>query len=176
MISLGAQESLSISPAAPSRIAILPRRRNCGRLPRLCAPCYYFCKCTQKKRFIRPLRAKNATPPTVLRLPAPSFACFRAMRRHTFCGALHTPSPLRHARFFEAIMHYYPLPAFSFPSCHTSLSFPCVLFSKPPKTFSPPPFQTLATPLRCHRTAFSIRAAGRVFEKAMQKVTFCGYF
>lgn len=183
MISLGARACLLVSPAAPSRVAIPPRRRNGSRLPRLCAPCYSFCKCTQKKRFVRPLHAKNATPPRFYAFP------HRLLRASAPCAGIRsaglyvlrppTPCPLsriHHASFSSSRILFsksprlpFLPPAFSFPSHHAR-------FPKPPKAFPSPLFEVLAIPLRCHRTPFPIRAAGKVYGKTMQKVTFCGCF
>lgn len=137
MISLGAQESLSISPAAPSRIAVLPRRRNCGQLPRLCAPCYYFCKCTQKKRFIRPLRAKNATPPRFYAFP------HRLLRASAPCAGIRSAG-------LYTLHPPYAMPAFSKPSCIIILS-PHSLFQ-----VVTPPFPSPAFSFPSHQRPFPL--------------------
>lgn len=153
MISLGARACLLVSPAVPSRVAIAPRRRNGSRLPHLCAPCYYFCKCTQKKRFVRPLHAKNATPPRFYAFP------HRLLRASTPCGSI---------RSAGLYVLRPPAPCPLFPNHHAPLSSSRVLFSKPSR-FPFPSLQRLFPlpfPSPCH--PFALPPHGLLYPRCGQ--------
>lgn len=158
-------------PAAPSRVAMPPRRKNGSRLPRLYAPCYYFCKCTQKKRFVCPLRAKNATLPRFYAFP------HRLLRASTPCAGIRTaglyalrpltlrplsqshPVPLSSSRVLFSKPSRLPfLPsAHSFPSHRPRFPKPSLPFLLPHSKLLPPlcpaPARYSLPPLRARRMA-----------------------